>query len=375
MDSSGRPRFARPFFVTPHAVDQFRAKIADLAPADVITEVQRMMQDKRLPPTWTPKGSPSAKVACILPVDAELREGGLTLIYLGWLGSNPVYIPTLAPDGVHGGWPSVPTVMGKESRLHNVLVRAAAWKKRCGRFPLRRWVEEDDRLLAALRDAGFSIRQVASIMRRGHHTVWRHTRHPLDRRQDWPADDVQAAVALRAGGKSCREAGLILGRTSGGVAMRLYRYRREHPRDKRARTTVPGPWPKEDVTLAVAMRAEGKTLARIGEAVHRSRAAVSWRIVRESRKPLAPEVTGPWTEAELELAHNLRAKGKSCPCIARKLKRSVGAVYRKLALIREKRLADPRGRAIAGMVGRIIKVVRKEGIECLPEPFSQKNAP
>lgn len=364
-----RSQWARPFFVSPHAVDQFRARIADRVPADVIAEVQQMLQDKWLPPAWVPAASRPI-TANVLPVDAELRTGGLTLIYLGWLGSNPVYVPVMAADGSHGDWPVVPTVWGRESRLHRKLVATAAHKEQTGRFLAHRWTEEDDALLAALRQAGLSIKRAAKVMRRGHDAAWRRIHHPPNRRRDWSTEAMEIAVALRVAGKSCRETGMVVGRTPGGVAMRLYRYRRAHPRDKRAWTTVPGPWPATDVALAREMRTAGKTLTEIGAAVHRSPASVSERLRRERQTSQKPRVSGPWTEAELELAHALRARGKSYAYIDRKLGRSAGATHRKLALVRSARLADPRGQALASLVGRIVRQVRQEGLACLPEPFS-----
>lgn len=352
MGSSRRPMVARPHFITPHAVDQFRARVADLHPDDVINELNRMLQ------------SPG------LPVDAELREGGLSLVYLGWLGSNPVYIPVTPPDEEHGEWPYVPTVYGKESRLHGKLVRTAAHKERAGRFPMRPWADQDDRLLAALRAAGFTVRQCSAIMRRGKNTILRHLGGPREPGNAWPARDVETAVAMRAGGKTDREIGQAVGRTESAVSVRLYRYRRAHPRDRRAVSPAPGPWSRADLETALAMRAEGRTLAEIGEAVHRSPATVSERLRRERWKAEKPRVTGPWTEAELTLAHDLRAEGRSYACIDRELGRTPGSTYRKFEHIRKARLSDPKARKFAALVGRLIREVRKEGIDCLPEPFS-----
>ena len=330
-----KPLFEKPHFVAPHAVRRFRERVADIPAEEVIVAVQALLQEPGL------------------PVDADLREGGLTLIYAGRHAGKPVYLPVVAGKG---DWPCVPTVYGAESKLHGRLTRR-------GRAASAYWSAKEDEVLPLLRAAGFGIRACARILRRARKTVWEHDREPGRPRPGWPSADVQAAVAMRAAGRSCREIGVAVGRSEGGVATRLYRYRQAHPRDKRAVTTHPGPWKRADVDLGLAMKAEGRTDAEIGRAVGRSRAAVNERLRRARRKPAAK--VGPWSQEELGLAHDLRVRGRTYAYVDRRLRRAPGATYRKLAAVRRARLADPRGKRFAALVGRVLKETRKEGIECI----------
>ncbi len=207
VGSRTRPRYARYHFITPHAVRQFRVKIADLAPDDVIAELNRMLQPPRL------------------PVDAELREDGLSLVYLGWLGSNPVYIPVMPPDGRHGDWPYVPTVYGRESKLHGILVRAAARKAKRGGFPPRPWTEKDDRVLAALRERGYTLRECAVIMRRGHETLRRRLPQGKPYRR-WTTAELDRVVKMRLLGLPLRVIARGVGRSENAVKIRMHRLRR-----------------------------------------------------------------------------------------------------------------------------------------------------
>ncbi len=203
-----KPQFARYHFITPHAVDRFRARVADLTPDDVITELNGMLQ------------SPG------LPVDAELREDGkLALVYLGWLGPEPVYIPVMPPDGQHGDWPYVPTIYGKESKLHAILVRAAAHKTEHGRFPPRPWTETDGRVLAALRERGYTFRECARIMRRGRETLRRRLPQGKPYRR-WTTAELDRVIKSRLQGLPLRVIARGAGRSANAVCVRFHRLRR-----------------------------------------------------------------------------------------------------------------------------------------------------
>ena len=88
-------RFSRPFFVTPHAVDQFREKITKLPAATVISAVQRALQAADL-------------------VDLP--------VYRGYIGGQ-VFYAVVAPPTDAEEWEAVVTILGKESHIHNKLMK------------------------------------------------------------------------------------------------------------------------------------------------------------------------------------------------------------------------------------------------------------
>lgn len=92
-------RYEMPFFVTPHAVDRFRERVADIPPARVIDFILRAMQNPGL------------------PLNVEYAGHYLCPIYRVWYGSRPAYIP-VTPGSHADGWPSIPTVYSVESALH-----------------------------------------------------------------------------------------------------------------------------------------------------------------------------------------------------------------------------------------------------------------
>lgn len=217
--SAARPkqRFEWPYFVAPHAVRQFQLRIAPIPAAEAIEAVQQMLQNPGL------------------PVDAELRDGQLSLIYRGWYAGRLVYIP-VAPG--EREWPCVPTVWGVQSPLHRQLAKERKHRAKHGRYPMRYWTERETQILAALRQAGLSIRLCAAIMRRGHMTIWRRLIGDVRPGHAWPERDVERALAMRARRRTCAEIADRLGRTSGAVSIRLYRHRRRHMSDPRIRRLV-----------------------------------------------------------------------------------------------------------------------------------------
>lgn len=201
--------FARPYFVTPHAVDRFRERIADIPPAQVIEVVQAMLQDPGL------------------PVDAEMRDGKLTLIYRGEFGGKAVYLPVVQCDEPAEGrtWPVVVTVMSEESVLHGVLCRKDT--KRGG----GRRYDERKALIVPLREAGFTIRECAAILRIAHTTVERHIkrlglakRHP----RKWRMQDVELLCRLRDKGVPYKEIAARLDRSEEAVRIKLCRLRSQY---------------------------------------------------------------------------------------------------------------------------------------------------
>jgi len=89
--------FARPYFVTPHAVRQFQQRVANLPARKVIEIVQQALQKPDLvePPTFR-----------------------------GFYGRKPFYMMVGLPSN-DGDWPAVITIMGPESRIHGKLMKRA----------------------------------------------------------------------------------------------------------------------------------------------------------------------------------------------------------------------------------------------------------
>lgn len=201
--------FAKPYFVTPHAVDRFRERVAVLPPARVIEIVQEMLQDPGL------------------PVDAEIRDGKLALIYRARYAGKTVYLTVGRGDaaGEDKPWPAVITVMSEESVLHGVLCRADTKRGRGWRY--------DDRkaLIVPLREAGFTVRECATILRVSHTTVERHIkrlglakRHP----RRWRPHEIVTLCRLREQGVSCVAIAAKLDRSVTAVRVKLCRLYKQY---------------------------------------------------------------------------------------------------------------------------------------------------
>lgn len=195
--------FERPYFVTPHAVDRFRERIADIPAAKVIEAVQEMLQNPGL------------------PVDAEMREGKLTLIYRGYFNGKAVYLPVVREKDKE--WPIVPTVMGEECVLHTILrhkdePRTREWRR----------VERKE-LILPLREAGFTIRECAQILRCAHTTIERYLKQNglVSRKaRPWTEREKEKLIQLHAAGRSYDEIAKKLGRTRNAIEIALCRHRK-----------------------------------------------------------------------------------------------------------------------------------------------------
>ncbi|HHV61129.1 MAG TPA: helix-turn-helix domain-containing protein [Firmicutes bacterium] len=195
--------FEHPYFVTPHAVDRFRERIADIPPAQVIEAVQDMLQ------------------APGLPVDAEMRDGKLVLIYRGSFNGKAVYLPVVRENDKE--WPIVPTVMGEECVIHTVLAHKKDLKSRQWRYSERK------ALIAPLRDAGFTIRQCAQILRLAHTTVERHLKNAgltARKARPWTEQEKERLIRLYATGKSYDVIARKLGRSENAIKIALCRRRK-----------------------------------------------------------------------------------------------------------------------------------------------------
>ena len=202
--NDGKRLFAQPYFVTPHAVQRFRERVVDIPPARVIEAAQEMLQDSGL------------------PVDAEMRDGKLALIYRARYAGKTVYLTVGRGDTASEGkpWPAVITVMSEESVLHGVLCRADTKRG-------RRWRYEDRKaLIVPLREAGFTIRECSAILRIAHTTIERHLKRlGLAKKQPrkWRPRDMAVLCQLRDKGTSYKDIAARLGRSPIAVRVKFCR--------------------------------------------------------------------------------------------------------------------------------------------------------
>jgi DNA-binding CsgD family transcriptional regulator len=350
---------AKPYFVTPHAIVRFREHTGlDLADIEVIQVIQATLQEPGLPVSAT--------------VGRKGPRPELILTYWVEQAGRVLYLVTGPGEGE---WPAVITVLNEGSDLHKKLSALDAYRAERGRWPNRYWSDGERGVVRLLRREGYTLKQCASILRHGHGTVWRHVHGLVGRGRLWTPDLIRRAADLWVEGRNATEIGRVIGRSPRAVAAQLARYRRENPEDKRVKARPPDVWTAKDLAEAVSMRAAGSSMAAIARAVGRTRGAVGLRLYRYRREnpgihglPVPPRRPRPWTEAEFDRAAKLRAKGWNYARIARKLGRTPAAVGARFSQVRKARLADPRGRRLAGLVGRMIREVRRHGIEAIPDP-------
>lgn len=188
-------KFNQPFFVSPHAVERFRERVCDIPPAKVIETVQAALQDPGL------------------PVDAEIREGKLTLIYRAEFQGREYYIP-IVPAEEEGQWPQVPTVLYSHPKFLKT-------RKRRPRF-----VDEEEKQLIALLRQQFTIKECMQITGRSHSAIERHSPkvRPIRR---WTEFEKAKAFNMRAKGQSYEQIAEKLRRSRNSVEIFFCRLRKE----------------------------------------------------------------------------------------------------------------------------------------------------
>jgi len=207
----------KPYFVTPHAVARFRDH----------TGLRSNPSDEQIVDLIV-----AALQGPGLPAYADLRDGRPHLIYGLALGDRMLYLVTGPGEGE---WPAVRTVLDESSWVHSKLRKLLRHKEKHGRYPMRYWTDEERALAPALQAAGYTIKQIAAIMHRGHMSVFAHVHRLRGHQPAWSIEDLDKAISMRAKGKSCREVGKAVGRTPRAVAIRLYRLRKQRLADPRGR--------------------------------------------------------------------------------------------------------------------------------------------
>jgi transposase-like protein len=192
--------FEQPYFVPAHAVRRFQQRVADLPREEVLGALQGALQTAQ-------------------PVLARSYDGKLSLVLEAEYNGKKLYCPVLY-TGKAEEWPVVLTVETEGQHIEKQLTRPPA--------KLRRpWTAQDDRTLQLLRAKGFTVRECARLMRRGHNTIQAHlprTRaRPLRR---WTEEEKEKAVQLYARGKSYAYIAKKLGRTQNAVEIFFCRRRK-----------------------------------------------------------------------------------------------------------------------------------------------------
>lgn len=119
----------RPVFVTPHAMRQFRHRVAKWSDREIIVWLNRELQR--------------------LPDEVELKTGAL----LYKIPFGPSSITAIVTQGERNAWPAVVTILGNSQQVDRYL----SWRGRS-------WTQKDSRRLKILKSWGFSIVECARIM-------------------------------------------------------------------------------------------------------------------------------------------------------------------------------------------------------------------
>lgn len=89
------------YFVTPHAIGQFRTRVADIQPAMVIRVILSELSKRR----------------------RVIEEGKKGTIYAGYYRRSPFYAIIVQGEGQ---WPAIATVLGVSSKLHGQICKKKA---------------------------------------------------------------------------------------------------------------------------------------------------------------------------------------------------------------------------------------------------------
>lgn len=101
--------FKQPFYVSPHAVERFRQRVARLPTRTIRTIIQAALQDNRQ------------------QVDVQVFNRRLCPVYRARYRDVEYLIPVVYPEGKTDAWPAVPTILlpGMET---NKLFKRRGWR-------------------------------------------------------------------------------------------------------------------------------------------------------------------------------------------------------------------------------------------------------
>lgn len=187
--------FKQPYFISPHAVKQFQKRVCDIPAAEVIEAVQAALQDPGL------------------PVDAEVRDGELSLIYRAEYRGREYYIITMPPKA-EGEWPQVPTILYRHAKFLRT-------RRRRPRFA----TDMEKQLIPLLRQQ-FTIKECMQITGRSHSTIERHSPRARPIYKRLTEIEVAKAVNMRMKGKTYEEIAKKFGKSANAMEIFFCRLRK-----------------------------------------------------------------------------------------------------------------------------------------------------
>ena len=193
--------YSRPYFVTPHAVNRFKERVANIPPAKIIHTINTQMQNDAL------------------PIEAEWRHK-ISLIYRCHYYDKMYYPVVVSEDEKE--WPAIITVMGEESAIHRKGI--SGWTKKTN------WTMEDDSILIGLLQEGFSQKECAQIMRWSSSTIHNHmpSEHkPRGSVRRWTEDEKELLIKYKFAGWKYKKIAKKLGRSESAIKIQMCRHKKK----------------------------------------------------------------------------------------------------------------------------------------------------
>jgi hypothetical protein len=102
--------FKQPFYVSPHAVQRFRERVADLSTFTIRTIIQAALQD------------------IYQPVIIHRFNKQECPVYRARYRNIEYFIPVLRENIKKDAWPAVPTILTSDMEIENKLYEKGGWK-------------------------------------------------------------------------------------------------------------------------------------------------------------------------------------------------------------------------------------------------------
>lgn len=204
--------YPRPFFISPHALQQFRKRFS-LEYSD--QEIQQLLNDQLQPPKL-----PDA-------VHINMKRGEPALYYGIIVDSIPSTAVVVAPPGADitirrrpDEWPVVATLY--PGRKHIVRFHKRLTAIRCSKPKHARWEEWEIQSVRLMRWIGYTQPQIGQVMQM---TVRQVERYAPKLKPYWTNEEMQLMCDLRAQGKTFKEIAKVLGRSENAVKAKMLRHR------------------------------------------------------------------------------------------------------------------------------------------------------
>lgn len=204
--------YPRPFFISPHALQQFRKRFS-LEYSD--QEIQQLLNDQLQPPKI-----PDA-------VHINMKRGDPALYYGIIVDSIPSTAVVVAPPGADittrrspDTWPVIATLF--PGRKHIVRFHKRLTAIRCSKPKHARWEEWEIQSVRLMRWIGYTQPQIGQVMQM---TVRQVERYAPKLKPYWTNEEMQLMCDLRAQGKTFKEIAKVLGRSENAVKAKMVRHR------------------------------------------------------------------------------------------------------------------------------------------------------